>query len=543
MALASTTRTRLPASRPGRAMVALLLPLATALAVAAYYVVRPDGRWSENDTVVLSDAIAWMVRSQQLIPTPGFVYPHGYAFQVVATFVLAYTGLHISTFQQLVAPLLSALLIAPLAVGAYRELTGGLRAGVLATMLLLVAPEFLFVTLRGSHEKVSRALMLLALWLIARGLRLATDRRQYAVHVVLFCAATYGVIAGNTLFATSFVLAFAAAIPVSWLLSRWWDAPARHMADMIALNLVLPTVCVVGLNVLFNNVIYPPASSDINVYQEILDKVTHLVHQTQQGEQPAGAPYQVVQASWISPTAYFAVSLGDWLLIGSSLAYWAWDGWHWIVRRRDPPSQAAWLLWVLYAAFALQGAAAIVSDFSGALAQNLQYRAFQSFTLVAVALLARGLLGTLASGPGWVRYGVAALVAALACLGALKSSNEPLLSNKWMFYTQPEVQALRWADANARGASIWTEVDERLTAGYQLGVTMDIPPLERNPNGNQVGDYILPPGDRDFVVSDVTRVRAQRLGYTLLPPTVQLRTYDNGSTQIYSQLRQSPYER
>jgi hypothetical protein len=520
--------------------VALTLTFATALAAAAFFVLRPAGYWSENDTVVLSDAITWMVRSQQLIPNPGFVYPHGYAYQAVATFLLAATGLPVSTFQQLLSPLLFPLLVAPLAVATYRELCGGLRAGVLAAVLLLLEPEFLFVTLRSSHEKVSRSLMLLSLWLLARTLS-AQGRRGYLVSVGLFAAAVYGVISSNVLFATSFVVGLASVLPAGWLLSRLWDRPTRHQADRLVVRLILPCACAVGLLWLFNAVIYPPARSDSSVYQEIFDKVTHLVHSaTQEGAE--GSPYVIVQASWISRWAYLLVSLGNWLLIGGSFVYWLLDGWQWVVRRRGPSSQVTWFLWILYSVFAAQVVAAVVVDFSGALAQNLQYRAFQSFTLVAVAVLARGLVLTIMHRPIWVRLPAAAFVAGLAVLGAVKAANEPLLSNKWTFYTPQEMQALRWADTNDRNAGIWTEADERLMTGYQLGVTMDLPPTEREVNGNQLDDYLPVPGDRDYVVSDVTRARAQRLGFVLLPSIVQLRTYDNGSAQIYRQIRLTPYE-
>ncbi len=531
---------RLAPADPGLPVVALTLTFATAFAAAAFFVLRPNGYWSENDTVVLSDAITWMVRSQQLIPNPGFVYPHGYAYQAVATFLLAATGLPVSSFQQVLSPFLLALLLAPLAIAAYKELCGGLRAGVLAAVLLLLEPEFLFVTLRGSHEKVSRTLMLLSLWLLARTLR-NQSRLQYTINVLLFVGAVYGVISSNVLFATSFVGGLASVLPASWLLSRLWDRPARQRTDRVVLQLLIPCACAVSLLWVFNTFIYPPARADSGVYQEILDKVTHLVRTAGQ-EGAEGSPYVIVQASWVSRWAYFLVSLGDWLLIGASFVYWLLDGWRWVIRRRSPTSPAAWFLWILYGVFAIQGAAAVVVDFSGALAQNLQYRAFQSFTLVAVAVLARGMVGTITNRPVWVRLPAAAFVACLAMLGAIKAANEPLLSNKWTFYTPQEVMALRWADTNDRNAGIWTEADERLTAGYQLGVTMDLPPNAREVNGNQLDDYLPVPGDRDYVVSDVTRARALRLGFAVLPSIVQLRTYDNGSAQIYRQIRLTPYE-
>jgi hypothetical protein len=284
----------------------------------------------------------------------------------------------------------------------------------------------------------------------------------------------------------------------------------------------------------------------VNVYREIWDKLTQLFHSAANQEQPAGDPYAIVLTSWISPRAYFALSIGNWLLVGGSFLFWLKDGWYWLARRRGPPSQTAWFVWVLYGAFAAQCGEAVVVDFSGALATNMQYRAFESFTLVAVVILARGLTDAM-SAPGrlrrYARVGIACVVACLSIVGILKAANEPLLSNKWMFYTPAEVQALRWIDANARNAGIWTEFDERLKSAYELGVTMDIAPTQRELNGNRLDDYTPRPEDRDFVISDVTRARARRYAAAPLPPRAQIRTYDNGSAQIYHLLRLSPYER
>jgi hypothetical protein len=137
----------------------------------------------------------------------------------------------------------------------------------------------------------------------------------------------------------------------------------------------------------------------------------------------------------------------------------------------------------------------------------------------------------------------AGLIGCLAVLGILKAGNEPLLSNKWLFYTPEEVRALRWVDTNARNAGIWTELDERLKSAYELGVTMDIAPADRQPNGNRLDHYAPTPEDRDFLVTDVSRARATRWNITPFPASAQIRAYDNGSAQVYHVVRLSPYER
>jgi hypothetical protein len=269
------------------------------------------------------------------------------------------------------------------------------------------------------------------------------------------------------------------------------------------------------------------------------------------GEQgPAGDPYGLVVGGWISLPVYFLVSLANWLLVGASLIFWLRDGWRWFVRR-EVPTPSSWLLWLLFAAFALQGVLSVGVDFSGAIASNLQHRAFASFVLIAAPVLARGLMPLLSgqAGPAdpagqasrvgssvparAARAGLAILVACLAVLSLLKATNEPLLSLKWMFYERQEMQAIRWATANMRGTSIATDFDERLTVAYLLEVTSGLPVPERLVGGNVLDQYRRSSASRDFLISDTTRRRAQHLGFPLPAVADQIRVYDNGTTQLY----------
>ena len=66
-------------------------PFALGLAAAAFFALRAAGRWAENDTAVLASATAAVVRTQELVPADGTVYPHGYVYQALSAFLLALT--------------------------------------------------------------------------------------------------------------------------------------------------------------------------------------------------------------------------------------------------------------------------------------------------------------------------------------------------------------------------------------------------------------------------------------------------------------------
>jgi hypothetical protein len=500
---------------------------------------------------VLAGAIAGLVRAQQLLPAGEAVYSHGYAYQAVAAALCALTGLPVAAFQQLLSPFLLAVLLLPLAWVTYRELAGGAAAATLATLLLLLEPEFLFVVLRGSHEKITRTLMLLALFLLARSLRLSRRPGRFAAYVLLFHAAGYGIIASNNLFGSSFVAAIALALAAGWPLARRWGAGSLEVASDLSRRLLYSVCVLLAVAFVFTFYAYSPAAHQLGLYREVWHKVAVLLLDLGQAR-PVGDPYAAVAGGWVNLQVYLLVSLANWLLIGVSLSIWLRQGWRWLGRGIAPESHTAWLLWLLYGAFGLQGVGAVLTDFSGAIATNLQHRAFASFSVVAAAAVARGvtpLLGPQGRGRAgyWRTAGARPLLAAgagcLAALSILKASNEPALSNKWTFYEPPEIQALRWAGGHLRAATIWTEFDERLLAAYQLVVESGDPRPPTLAGGNRLDAFVPKPGGRDFLITDVTRRRAARLGTALPPATTQLRTYDNGAAEIYHLVPSTPYQR
>jgi hypothetical protein len=362
---------------------------------------------------------------------------------------------------------------------------------------------------------------------------------------VLFYAAAYGIIASNNMFGTSFVAALVVTVLASWLLSRFGRSGVAPVGRRLTERLLYSTVILLGAAFVFSFYAYPPAANQLDVYEEIWEKVGVLLLNVGAEQEPAGDPYALVVAGWISLPVYFLVSLANWLLIAASLVFWLRDGWRWLVRR-EAPTPAAWLLWLLFAAFALQGALSVAVDFSGAIASNFQHRAFASFVLVATPVLARGLMPLLSrpARPARIAGGaLAALVGCLAVLSPLKATNEPLLSHKWMFYEAQEMQAIRWATANMRYATIATDFDERLTTAHLLEVTSALPVAERAVGNNRLAQYRRDSASRDFLVSDVTRRRAQRLGLTLPAVADQLRVYDNGTTQLYHLIPETAHQR
>jgi hypothetical protein len=459
------------------------------------------------------------------MPSEGlYTYPNGYGCQAVSTFIVLLTGLPVSTLQQLVLPFTIVILIFP-AYALYRELTGTVTGAAVATLILFLQPEFLFVVLRSTHEKFTRLLMMLALLLLLRSLKLRGRPMLFTMHVLLFYLATYGVIVSNNLLAASFIVAIMVAMVGGWLAGRGTGA-ARFAPEGIIQRLAYVSGVSLMLAFLFTFYVYPPALHDIRVMKSLVDQVAAMLLNVE-----ARNPYTQVEMGWVSLPAYFSVSLANWLMLGASLIVWVRQTVRWVIRKQPPPNPAAWGWWLLYTSFASQEAVSIVVDLSGALSSNLQHRLFPSVGLVAGGLIAVEFFGPRAHRPAWMssrwvwRIAVP-LVAALVVLSMLKATNEPSLSNKWTFYTEPEIHAFRWADSHLSENSIWIGFDERLLTAYIIS-RGGVPP-ENNPDIAS-----LEPEATYALISDVTKLRAGRLAKTLPDVSRAALLYDNGSTGVY----------
>ncbi len=497
----------------------LLAVIALALVASGYFVVRFGGIWAEVDTGLMSHAIRIVVDSGQLTPTAEGVYSNGFGYQAVSLTIMAFTGLDIPTLQQLVYPLLSTLIVLP-AWALYRELTGSARAATLATLLLLLVPEHLFAMFRGSHERLDRTFLFIALWLLVRSLRFRGDRRRFAIHLGLVLLTTYGLVATNALFGMSFVAVLATATALSWVAGRGLASVQRLASEAIP---VLGWTCAAGalLLAVFIVFLYPPFNSSLTLLLAIPSRLLALLT-TGGGNFD---PYAYVASGWVSPAAFLLLSTMNFVLLVLSALVWLFLGWRWL-RGGVPRSIGIWILWLLYAAFAVQGAVSIVSDRTGALQGNVQYRIFALFAPMATPLVAV-VISRWNPRPWQRRLTVVALgFAAVAAL--MKSTLEPALSNKWLFYSTAEIEGLRWADAHQQSTRTWVGPDERLDSAYQLEVGL--------PTGTNVWATYDPPSDiSSLLVSAAILRQSARLGVTVPELDSRNVVYDNGEAQLYRQ--------
>jgi hypothetical protein len=514
---------------PGRWL--WLGPLLYMFVVSLYFAARYAGHWAETDSATFTGIIRVLVGEGRLAPENGGVYPNGYGYQAISAFIVALTGLDVTTLQQVVYPLTAAIVVLPAWV-LYRELTGSAKGATLATMLLFTQPEFLFVVLRSSHEKFTRSLMLLCLFLLVRSFKLRARPWLFATHIGLFYLTAFAFIASNNLLAHSFIFAVSSALILGWLLERR-NAYTQQEGSILRRLAYAVLICL-GLVYVFTFYAYRPAKHDLLVLQDIWTRIAALFLDLQTR---TTNPYAQVEAGWVSLPIYFILSIANWIILATSCVIWARQGLRWLWRREKPNTSMDLLLWLLYAAFTAQGALSVVVDASGAIAGNLQHRLFPSFSILAVAYVGAALAQwrpNRFAGP--IRIGLAAGIFCISILSVLKAINEPLLSNKWIFYRSDELAALDWSDTHLKNAEIWTEFDERLASAF-------VTQTDGSANSNSFRGHVNRSTMRDMILTTVTRLRSSRLQRELPVPPDALRVYDNGAAELYHLRPRTLYQR
>ena len=501
-----------------------------ALFLAIYILLRYGGLWGESDTFVFTGVIRNMFDNQTLVPS-GHIYPNGYGYQTLAIFLMHTTGMSLAQLQIYGGVLFMVWLVFP-AWLVYYEFTGSSRGGVLATVLLFVQPEFLFPVLRGTHEKFTRGLMFLCVYLLIRSLHARSHVERFTSWILAYYIASYALITFNNLLASSFIMAVTIAMMLSWVALRI-SRQAAPLTQLAIRRLTFASIISLGLAFMFTFYIYQPARHDLLVLESIGEQLGALVLDV---EAERSNPYGVIDTGWISRRVYFTLSIANWLLLGMSAIIWLVQSLIWLFRRHYPPGRTenGLLLWAFYGAFAFIGGISVLSDMSGSVG-NLQHRLFPSFAMFGAPVVAKWLTDRIGQTSRiapilWAGIGI------LALLSTLKATNEPLLSNKWFFYIPAEMQAIDWATEKLADQALWVEYDERLVTGVGIhdgGRLREV----------SLDQYAHEPWTRDFLVSDVIRRRSIRLSVPLPIEADSLRTYDNGQAQIYHLRPQTQYQK
>jgi hypothetical protein len=508
-----------------------------ALLLGLYVILRYGEYWGETDTRIFVSYIQTILENGRLI-SDGALYEHGYGFPTLGVFLVQLTGLSINQLQLYGSTLLAAWIVIPAWI-AYRALTDSGRAATLATVIIMLQPEFLFPILRGTHEKFTRGLMFLGLYLIVTSMQSENRFRRYAAYTVALYLTIYALITFNNLLAFSYLLGLALSVIFGIVASRYLGQANsqiirthRRLLYVLLISLILAFI--------YTFYAYEPAAKNILLLESVWDRLASMFFDFQE---TIASPYEVVNLTWTSTAVYFTLSIANWLLLIVSFIIWSSQTFAWLFGRARPENARALFLWSLFGAFGLMGAISILIDFSGAIAGNLQHRFFPSFSMVAAAVVAVQLVRWKRplNRPGMHRAAQVFLVVAIFFLGivaVMKATNEPLVSNKWLTHLPGERAAYFWAENLPDNASLWTALDERVVAGMTICCSEEIRQLHWYADGGFIDETT-----RNVLLSDLIRARAARIDFDLPIEGDSLRVYDNGTAEIYHLRPRSPFQK
>ncbi|KAB8139841.1 hypothetical protein F8S13_26420 [Chloroflexia bacterium SDU3-3] len=505
------------------------LSMAYCMLMASYFVLRYHGLWIDTDSAVLTQAAQAMGDEGTLIPQR-FIYGTGYAYQSVTTFLSAASGISVADLQYRILPVLGMSLWSSVLFLFFRECTGSAPFAALGTILLYSHPDFLYVSLRGSHEKMTWPLVALALIFFLSSLR-AKDVWQSALYVVLFYLSALALMTTNFFFASSFVIAILTSLVIGLVAARWIirQEQGRQIARQLQRYIyVIASLSVLLVLVLFY--IYPPAQDSLQTMKSLQEKIASLIF----GESTRHNPYAIVSFGWVSRWAYLGLTSINYLLIITSLIGL------FVVVRNAIYRPTIVVITLFYLSFSLLFFCALVADLTGSIGANLQLRIMPAYMLftVAMTLLA---FQWLYEQIGVVRrvaaFAMPVLLVFFSINALLKSTNEPALSNYWIFYLPSEQQGLAWSDQHLRGQPIWMDFDAvRLAPLWRQE-------FSESTQGNRADTGEPEPITRTFFVSQPVRLWGARLGQALPVPADALRIYDNGEAELYHLRPLTPYQR
>ena len=521
----------------GSAAIIMFGVMGFIFAMTAYFVLRFGGLWSVGDTSRLTQATANVTQTGRLIPPDGReVYSNGFAYSALSLFLSELGAISNQTLQVQVLPFMS-LILACVAFATYRIFLGKPASAMIATLFVFLQPDFLFVVFRGSHEKLTWLLVFMAFLLLAKSFTVRDRIRHLISWVMLFYLVSFSLFATNVFFASSFVLVIAVSLVAGVVLL--WISRLKLAARDSSLEkgrpirrLLYITVSSLILLYLFMFAIYPPAQFMLTSLGGISNQLFVLGLDLEPASDAASL-YSYVPATWVDQRVYLLLTVFTYVVLLAAVVVWIREMLSLLKARTLKSTRLPRLLLLLiFPAFLVQFAASFLVSLTGIAGQNIQLRILTPTMLVAVPLTVLG-LGQLASSARtrWSRklvVGLASIgVFAFSVFALLKSTNEPVLNNKWLFHTRPEASAGGWLLEYTASAKIWTGMDGRLARTLEFLYADSLPP--------DIGFDAWDPDmtDRYYMLSDTERLRFYRMGVPLPYTDREQRVYDAGTVEVY----------
>lgn len=508
------------------------------VAVTGYILLRLNGMFASNDVSVYTRVAVTIQQTGSLTTPP--VYDNGFGYPAVVALLSSFTGISVAQLQIAILPFL---LVVPVLAGyvTFREILDT-RRGLFAALLMLLHPFFLYSAFRTTHEKFTYTFILLAIFCLYVTFAARSSATKGRL-VLTGYLAILGIIFLNVFFASSFIVAVAISLGLTFVLSLYYGQrlSLQRLGYTLGVSFALLMVLILFL--------YPPARRFLTSLGSLTRQSLFLFLGNAPLAISGGAsPYQSVFTGWNSFELYL-------VLISFYLIVYPVAGLYWLARtltylrkrsinRDDVP---ALFVHMLFFVFGIQLAVAIVADQTGLLGANTQLRIFPVLGFVAVILATAAVfrltdtrdsdksLATIRSNRvrsrHWIRANVVplllvALVVSFGVIGVVKATSEPAVSRQWIVTTDDERATIEWTEETLQDEYLWGGYEPRLRYSYLIHHPAE--PLRNRYDPAEV-DLVV----QYLVFSDTIEKRAEVAGVPLPPRDGATRIYTNGDAQVY----------
>ena len=482
-----------------------------------YFVLRYSGRWIEGDTSRMIK-YAQYVQDQATILPSGLIYPNGPGHSTILVMLSHLTKFQINVLQQYIMPLVGILPV-PVAYFVFYELLRSKKLALLSAFLLALQPDFLFTSSRGSHEKFTYTLLLLSMLFLSRSFTTTKNPREFTKNVLLFYITVVGFISYNFFFASTYIFAVTVAFIMGFIISQ---IPSI-MVSFKRLIFTSATSSVFFFSYMFY--IYTPSRHLLQVFDTLADKVGAVALATEQHVTPQ---YDYIFSWWVSFKIWAFLTLFNWVIALLSFSMWLYLIYRFF-RKKESLSRSIQLLLMFYTAFSIQLLLTIFGDRFGVF-NNIELRIFPVLMFFAIPLAAMAFkkifyVSISSKKKKDTFKAVFILLILIFSLNSmLKATNDPMVSNKWLFYTVQEKNSLFWVEDNLKGHPVWAGLDERLKTVHVTYSTLE---------GHQEITFTRIENADFWFVSNMVLTRAKSIRFPLPYIKNSPVIYDSGEVKVY----------
>lgn len=423
-----------------------------------YYVFRYDGYWSEWDSAYLT-TVSDIVYQQGLIIPDGIKYNNGFGLQVLITFLVNLTGLSTHAVSQYLMPFLGVIIVI-VAFPLFFEFTNDRKIALLATLLLVLSSDVFMQLVRTKHIKFFMILTIIALFCICKSF---SNKSNRPIYVMIFYISMIGSIFFNTYYGSALTIILFISFIISELLKR----TKRSSFSFSRLGITTASTIVFSFMNMFW--VYTPSINFIYYMNSLKNRLITILFFSEPMTNPQ---YNYVMANWRPPELIFLLRLFD--LIISPLSFILFLTIIYNIFKNNYRIGKSFLLLILfYTALGIMLVVAIIGDLSGSFASNMELGIYPIFMILIAPLASIGVFKIFEYVKNVDNTNrrylektfsifIIFLLLIFCTVSLVKITNDPIISNKWQFYTLQEKHGISWATSNLNSDSFWGGVDERL---------------------------------------------------------------------------------